>query len=38
MNKAYPKNAYPLPSIGRLADGASEFQVLSFLDAYSKYN
>ena len=38
MNKACPKYAYPLPSIGRLVSGASRFQVLCFLDAYSRYN
>ena len=25
MNRAYPKDAYPLPSINRLVDGTSEF-------------
>ena len=38
LNKACPKDAYPLPSIDRLVDRAFEFQVLSFLDAYSLYN
>jgi len=38
LNKACPKGAYVLPSIDRLIDGASEFQVLSFLDVYSEYN
>ena len=38
LNKACPKDAYPFPNIGRFADRASEFQVLSFLDAYSIYN
>jgi len=37
-NRACPKDAYPLPNIDRLVDGASGFQVLSFLDAYSRYN
>ena len=32
LNKACPKDAYPFPNIGRFADRASEFQVLSFLD------
>nr|KYP43469.1 Retrovirus-related Pol polyprotein from transposon 17.6 [Cajanus cajan] len=31
-------NAYPLPSIDRLVDGASGYAMLSFLDAYSGYN
>lgn len=34
LNKACPKNSYPLPSIDRLVDGASGHVVLSFLDAY----
>ena len=38
LSKACPKDAYPLPSIDRLVDDASWFQVLSFLDAYSRYN
>ena len=38
LTKTCPKDAYPLPNINRLVDGASRFQVLSFLDAYSGYN
>jgi len=38
LNKACPKDAYPLPSIDRLVDGASGHNFLSFLDAYSRYN
>ena len=38
LNKACPKDAYPLPHIDRLIDGASGFRLLSFLDAYSGYN
>jgi len=38
LNGACPKDAYPLPSIDRLVDGKSGFQVLSFLDTYSRYN
>ncbi|WVY89245.1 hypothetical protein V8G54_034759 [Vigna mungo] len=38
LNKACPKDNYPLPSIDRLVDGASGHTVLSFLDAYSGYN
>ena len=34
LNKACPKDAYPLPSIDRLVDGASGHNFLSFLDAY----
>nr|KYP55197.1 Retrovirus-related Pol polyprotein from transposon 297 family [Cajanus cajan] len=38
LNKACPKDAYPLPNIDRLVDGASDHKVLTFLDAYSGYN
>ena len=38
LNKACPRDAYPLPNIDRLVDGAAGNKVLSFLDAYSDYN
>ena len=38
LNKAYHRDAYPLPNIDRLVDGATSNKVLSFLDAYSGYN
>ncbi|GAU42950.1 hypothetical protein TSUD_142870 [Trifolium subterraneum] len=38
LNKACPKDPYPLPSIDRLIDGALGCKVLSFMDAYSGYN
>nr|KYP51700.1 Transposon Ty3-G Gag-Pol polyprotein [Cajanus cajan] len=38
LNKACPKDTYPLPCIDRLVDGASGHSVFSFLDAYSGYN
>ena len=38
LSRACPKDAYPLPSIDRLVDGATGHKVLSFLDAYSGYN
>jgi len=38
LNKACPRDAYPLPNIDRLVDGAAGNKVLSFLDAYSGYN
>jgi len=38
LNKACPKDAYPLPNIDRLVDGVTDNKVLSFLDAYSRYN
>jgi len=38
LNKACPKDSYPLPSIDALVDSASGNKVLSFLDAFSGYN
>nr|KYP51239.1 Transposon Ty3-I Gag-Pol polyprotein [Cajanus cajan] len=38
LNKACPKDSYPLLSIDRLVDGASGHALLSFFDAYSGYN
>ncbi|RDX66874.1 hypothetical protein CR513_54317, partial [Mucuna pruriens] len=38
LNKACPKDPYPLPSIDRLVDGMSRYALLSFMDAYSGYN
>nr|KYP75309.1 Transposon Ty3-I Gag-Pol polyprotein [Cajanus cajan] len=38
LNKACPKDVYPLPCIDRLVDGASGHSIFSFLDAYSGYN
>ena len=38
LNKACPKDSYPLPIIDRLVDRAAGHQILSFLDAYSGYN
>ena len=38
LNRACLKDMHPLPSIDKLVDGASGFQMLSFLDAYSGYN
>ena len=38
LNKACPRDAYPLPKIDRLVDGAAHNKVLSFLDAYYGYN
>jgi len=38
LNKACPRDAYPLPNIDRLVDGAAGNKVLSLLDAYSGYN
>ncbi|XP_015973157.1 uncharacterized protein LOC107496419 [Arachis duranensis] len=38
LNKACPKDSYPLPNIDRLEDDTSGYHVLSFMDAYSGYN
>ena len=38
LNKACPKDSYPLPSIDALVDNASGCKLLSFLDAFSGYN
>ncbi|RDX57639.1 hypothetical protein CR513_63103, partial [Mucuna pruriens] len=38
LNKASPKDPYPFPNIDQLVDGASGFALLSFMDAYSRYN
>ena len=38
LNKACPRDAYPLPNIGWLVDGADSNKVLNFLDAYYGYN
>ncbi|GAU26329.1 hypothetical protein TSUD_101620 [Trifolium subterraneum] len=38
LNRACPKDAYPLPCIDRLIDNSFGFKLLSFLDAYSGYN
>ncbi|RDX78617.1 Retrovirus-related Pol polyprotein from transposon 17.6, partial [Mucuna pruriens] len=38
LNKACPKDPYPLPSIDRFVDSVAGFTLLSFMDAYSGYN
>ncbi|RDX58414.1 hypothetical protein CR513_62271, partial [Mucuna pruriens] len=38
LNKACPKDSYPLPSIDRLVDNVAGYTFLSFMDAYSGYN
>jgi len=38
LNKACPKDSYPLPNIDTLVDSASGCRLLSFLDAFSGYN
>ena len=38
LNKACPKDSYPLPNIDALVDNAAGCKLLSFLDAFSGYN
>ena len=38
LNKAYPKDSYPLPRIDTLVDSTARHQLLSFMDAFSVYN
>ena len=38
LNKAYPKDSYPLPRIDTLVDSTARHQILSFMYAFSGYN
>ena len=38
LNRAFPKDAYPLPNIDKLVDNSTGFKFLSFMVAYSGYN
>lgn len=38
LNKACPKDSYPLPQIDLLVDLTAGHQLLSFMDALSNYN
>ena len=38
LNKAYPKDSYPLPRIDLLVDSTARHQFLNFMDAFSSYN
>ncbi|XP_052177535.1 uncharacterized protein LOC127791591 [Diospyros lotus] len=38
LNKACPKDSFPLPRIDQLVDATARHQLLSFMDAYSGYN
>ncbi|GMH09059.1 hypothetical protein Nepgr_010899 [Nepenthes gracilis] len=38
LNKACPKDSFPLPRIDLLVDSTSGHELLSFMDAYSGYN
>ena len=38
LNKAYPKDNYPLPRINQQVDSTAGHKLLSFMDAFSGYN
>ena len=38
LNKANPKDDFPLPHIDMLVDSAARHAMLSFMDGFSSYN
>ena len=38
LNKACPKDSYPLPNINKLTNNASRFRILSFKNTFTGYN
>ena len=38
LNRACPKDSYPLPRIDTLVDSIARHELLSFMDAFSGYN
>ena len=38
LNKASPKDDFPLPHIDILVDSTSKFEVFSFMDGFPRYN
>ena len=38
LNRACPKDSYPLPQIDTLVDSTARHELLSFMDAFSAYN
>ena len=38
LNKARPKDSYPLPRVDVLVDSMAQHQLLSFMDVFSGYN
>lgn len=38
LNKVCPKDSFPLPRIDQLVDSTAGHALLSFIDAYSRYN
>ena len=38
LNRAFPKDSYPLPRIDTIVDSTARHELLSFMDAFSGYN
>ena len=38
INRAFPKDSFPLPRIDLIVDSTAEHELLSFMDAFSGYN
>ena len=38
LNKACPRDSYPLPRINQLVDSIAGHKLLSFMDSFSSYN
>ena len=38
LNKACPKDSFPLPRIDQLMDSTAKYKLLTFMDAFSRYN
>ena len=38
LNKACPKDSFPLPRIDQLVDSTARYKLLTFMDAFSGYN
>jgi hypothetical protein len=38
LNKAYPKDNFPLPRIDKIVDSAAGCEVMSLLDCFSGYH
>ena len=38
LNRACPKDSFPLPRIEKLIDAAAGHELMSFMDGYSGYN
>ena len=38
LNKAYPKDSFPLPRIDQMVDSITGHKLLTFMDLFSRYN